>query len=80
MLIFYFTGTFSVVAHRFEVPFPKLLSFFEIFWTLLVAYSLYKKPILGIFIYLFIYEVTTTKVNFRFYKQCRQTTTHFICK
>ena len=31
-------------------------------------YSLYEKTILGIFVYLFICEVTTTKVDFRFYK------------
>ena len=62
----YYTGTFLVGAHRFEVPFPKLQTFSEIFWALHIDYSQYEKTILGIFVYLFIYEVTTAKVNFRF--------------
>ena len=60
--------TYSVIlvgAHRFGVPFPKLQSFSEIFCALHIDYSQYEKPILGIFVYLFIY-VTTAKVNFRF--------------
>ena len=62
----YYTATFLVGAHRFGVPFPKLQTFSEIFWALHIDYSQYKKTILGIFVYLFIYEVATTKVNFRF--------------
>ena len=62
----YYTATFLVGAHRFGVPFPKLQTFSEIFWALHVNYSQYEKTILETFVYLFIYEVTTTKVNFRF--------------
>ena len=62
----YYTATFLVGAHRFGDPFPKLQTFSEIFWALLIDYSQYEKTILGIFVYLFIYEITTTKVNFRF--------------
>ena len=62
----YYTATFLVGAHRFGVPFPKLQTFSEIFWALHIDYSQYEKAILGIFIYLFTYEVITTKVNFRF--------------
>ena len=62
----YYTATFLVGAHRFGVPFPKLQTFSEIFWALHIDYSQYEKTILGIFVYLFIYEVTTAKVNFRF--------------
>ena len=60
------SATFLVGAHRFGVPFPKLQTFSEIFWALHIDYSQYEKTILGIFVYLFICEVTTTKVNFRF--------------
>ena len=60
--IIYYT-TFLVGAHRFGVPFPKLQAFSEIFWGLNIDHSQYEKKILGIFVYLFIYEVTTTKVN-----------------
>ena len=60
------TVTFLVGAHIFGVPFPKLQTFPEIFWALHIDYSQYKKWILGVFVYLVIYEVTTTKVNFRF--------------
>ena len=62
----YYAATFLVGVHRFGVPFPKLQTFSEIFWALHIDYSQYEKPILGIFVYLFIYEVATTKVNFRF--------------
>ena len=62
----YDTATLLVGAHRFGVPFPKLQTFSEIFWALHIDYSQYEKTILGIFVYLFIYEVTTKKVNFRF--------------
>ena len=57
---------FLVGAHTFGVQFPKLHTFSEIFWALHLDYSQYEKTILGIFVYLFIYEVTTRKVNFRF--------------
>ena len=50
------------------------------FWVLPIAYSLYEKTILEIFVHLFICEVTTTKGNFRFYKQCSQTATRLICE
>ena len=58
--------TVLVTAHRFGVPLPKLQTFSEILWALHIDYSQYEKTILGIFVYLFINEVTTTKVNFRF--------------
>ena len=48
----YYIATFLAGAHRFGVPFPKLKTFSEIFWPLHIDY--------------FIYEVTTTKVNFHF--------------
>ena len=62
----YYTVTFLVGAHRFGFPFPELQIFSEIFWALHIDYGQYEKTILGIFVYLFIYEVTTTKVNLRF--------------
>ena len=62
----YYTATFLVGAHRFGVPFPKLQTFSEILWALHTDYSQYEKTILGIFVYLSTYEVTTIKVNFRF--------------
>ena len=74
----YYTATFFVGAHRFEVPFPKLQIFSNIFWALHIDYSQYEKMILGIFVYLFIYKVTTTKVIFRFKKQCSQAATRLI--
>ena len=60
----YYTATFLVGAHRFGVPLPKLQTFSEILWA--QDYSQYEKTILGIFVYFFIYEVPTTKVNFHF--------------
>ena len=45
-----------------------------------IEYTLNKKTILGIFVYLFISKVTTTKVKFRFYKQCSQGATRVICE
>ena len=74
----YYTVTFLVGAHRFGVPFPKLHTFSEIFWALHIVYSQHEKAILGIFVYLFIHEYTTTKVNFRFQKQCNQAATRLI--
>ena len=62
----YYTATVLVGAHRFRIPFPKLQTFSEIFWALHIDYSQYEKTILGIFFYLFVYEVIMTKVNFRF--------------
>ena len=63
----YYLAIFLVGAHRFRVPFPKKLqTFSEIFWALHINNSQYEKTIIGIFVYLFIYEVTTTKVCFRF--------------
>ena len=62
----HYTVTFLVGAQRFGVPFTKLQTFSEIFWALHIDYSQYEKTILGIFVYLLIYEVTTTKVNFCF--------------
>ena len=62
----YYTAIFLIGAYRFGVPFPKLQTFSGIFWALHVNYSQYEKTILETFVYLFIYEVTTTKVNFRF--------------
>ena len=63
----YYAGTFLVGANRFGVPFPKLETFSKIFWALPIDYSLYEKAILEIFVYLFIYEVTTAKKLFFFY-------------
>ena len=62
----YYTATLLVGACRFGFPFSKLKTFFEIFWALHIDYSQYEKSILEIFVYLFIYEVTTIKVNFCF--------------
>ena len=62
----YYTAAFLVGAQRFGVLFPKLQTFSEIFWALHIDYSQYKKAMPGIFVYLFIYKVTTTKVNFCF--------------
>ena len=56
----FYTATFLEGAHRFGVPFPKLQTFFEIFWALHIDYSQYEETILGIFVYLLIYEVTKT--------------------
>ena len=64
--LLYYTGTFLVGTQWLGLPFPTLQTFFGIFWVLPIDYSLYEKTILGIFVYLFIYEVTTTKVNFPF--------------
>ena len=55
-----------LVSVRFRVPFPNPQAFSEIFCTLHIDYNLYEKTILGIFVYLFIYEVTATKANFPF--------------
>ena len=63
----YYTRTFSVGAHWFGIPFPKLQTFSGIFWVLPIDYSPYeKKKILGSFVYLFICQVTATKVNIDF--------------
>ena len=61
-----YAATFLVGGYRFAVTFPKLQTFSKIFWALHIDYSQYKKTIAGIFVYLFIYEVTMTKVNFHF--------------
>ena len=37
-----YTATFLVGAHRFGVPFPKLQTFFGIFWVPPINYSLWK--------------------------------------
>ena len=76
----YYKGTFLAGAHWFGVLFPKLETFFGIFWVLTIDYSLYKKTILGIFVYLFLFKVTTIKVNFRFNKQCIHMATRLICE
>ena len=53
----------------------------DIFWNILGSLlSIQKETILRTFVYLFICKVTTTKVNFRFYKQCSQAATRLICK
>ena len=63
----YHTATFLVgAAHIFGVSVPKLQTFSEIIWALHIDYSQYEKTIPIIFAYLFIYKMTTTKVNFRF--------------
>ena len=72
--------TFLVGSRWFVVPFPKLQTFSGIFWVVSVDCSQYEKTVLGIFVYLFIFEVTSTKVRLRFHKQCSQTTTPLICK
>ena len=60
-----YTATFLVGVHWFGVIFPKLKTFSVVFWVLPIDYSLYAKKILGIFVYLFVYEAATAKVNFR---------------
>ena len=62
----YYTAKFLVRAHRFGVPFPKLQTFSQFFLALHIDYSQYEETILGIFVYLCIYEVTTTKIIFVF--------------
>ena len=62
----YYAATFLVGAHGSAVPFPRLQIFSAIFWALYIDYSQCEKKILGILVYLMIFEVTTTKVNFRF--------------
>ena len=62
----YYTVTFLDGVHRSGVPFPKLKLFSEIFWALHINYSQYEKAILGVIVYLFIDEVSTAEVNFRF--------------
>ena len=76
----YCKGTFLAAAHWFRAPFLKLQTFSGIFWALSIDWSLYEKAILGSFPYLFSYEVSTTKVDFCFYKQCSQAATRLICK
>ena len=76
----YYTGTFLVGAHSIWGFISKTTN---IFWNILVLpidYSLNEKNILGIFVYLFLCKVMTTKVNFRFYKECSQAVTSLICK
>ena len=74
----YYTRTFSVGAHWFGVPFQKLQTFSGIFWVLPSDYSLYEKTILGSFVYLFICQVTVTKVNIHFLKLCTEAATRLI--
>ena len=62
------------------MPFPTLQTFSVIFWVLLIEHNLYEKTILGIFVNLVISKVTTTKANFRFYKQCSQAAILLIVK
>ena len=76
----YYTVIVLAGAHYFGVLFPKLQTISRIFLLLPIDYSLYENMLLGIFVYLFIFEVTTTKVNFRFYKQCRKAVTHLFRK
>ena len=90
MIILFLKGVYQFVyrdileeARWFGVPLPELLTFSEIFWFLPIDYSLYKKTTLEIFVYLFICEVMTNKVNFRFYKQYSQAATRLkltLCK
>lgn len=49
-----------------------------ILWVRRIGYSLYEKTALVIVVNLFIYEVTATKVNARFYKQCSQAAARLI--
>ena len=63
----YYTETFLLGAHRFGVSFPKLQTFSEILCAVHIDYSQYEETILVISVYLFIYEVTTTKVSFALY-------------
>ena len=76
----FYTGTFLLGALWFGVPFPKLQTFSGRFCVLFIDYSLYEKTTSGILVYLLICEVTTTKVNFRFYKQYSKTETRLVCK
>ena len=47
-----------------EFHFQNYIHFLKYFW--LYIYSQYEKTILGILVYLFIYEVETAKVNVPF--------------
>ena len=76
----YYIEIFLVGAHWFGVPVPKLRTFSWIFWVLPIDYSLYEKMKLSIFVYLLICKITSTKVNFRYYKQCSQAATRLICE
>ena len=49
------------------------------FYLLTIDCSLYEKTILGFFVHLFICEVTTTNVHFRFDKQRSQAVTRHFC-
>ena len=68
----YYTATFLVPAYRFGVPFQKLQTFSKILFTTVNT----KKRCSEFFF--FNYVVTTTKVNFPFYKQCSKATTRLI--
>ena len=61
----YYKGAFLVYVHWFWVPVSKLQTFSRIFWVLTIDYSLCEKAILGIFVSLFVYEVTTTIFVFK---------------
>ena len=64
-MYFVFKRSLSIchIIQRHFYPFPKLQTFFEIFWVwaLRIGYSQYEKGILGIFVYLFIYKLQQQK-------------------
>ena len=59
----YYTATFLAGSHRFGIPFPKLQTFSEILYALHIEY---EKTIQEISVYLHIFKVARTKVNFYF--------------
>ena len=61
-----YAATFLVGAHRLGVPFPKLQTFFEIFWALYIDYSQYEKTILGIFVFIVYLRSYNNKSKFSF--------------
>ena len=73
-------GHFQQVSIDFGFHFQNCKYFLEYFGFYLLNTSLYEKAILGIFVYLVISKVTTTKVNFCFFKQYSQAAARLICE
>ena len=71
----YYRGTFLVGAHLLGVPFENYKRFLEYLGLTTVSYG---KTIQYIFVSLFLCEVTTTKVNLCFNKQCSQAVTRLL--
>ena len=77
-----YTGIFLVVAHRFVVPSYHLQNYKHLleYFGLYLLTTVYTKKLYEEFLFLFICEVTMTKVNFRFHKQCSQAGARLFCK